>query len=132
MKLHITVLASSLALAMPALAMPALAKDIPLSQAESIAKSVTPDSASVAFNDLEAQWLTQLRKALQGDTAALTRDALAQMRQNSIQADNAWLQASGYDFHTTENQTDGDYPTFRLQYIAGSSIERQSGDGDGD
>lgn len=61
MKLHITVLASSLALAMPA-----LAKDIPLSQAESIAKSVTPDSASVAFNDLEAQWLTQLRKALQG------------------------------------------------------------------
>lgn len=62
MKLHITVLASSLALAMPA-----LAKDIPLSQAESIAKSVTPDSASVAFNDLEAQWLTQLRKALQGD-----------------------------------------------------------------
>lgn len=71
MKLHITVLASSLALAMPA-----LAKDIPLSQAESIAKSVTPDSASVAFNDLEAQWLTQLRKALQGDTAALTRDAL--------------------------------------------------------
>ncbi|SUH12852.1 phosphatase [Salmonella enterica subsp. enterica] len=70
MKLHITVLASSLALAMPA-----LAKDIPLSQAESIAKSVTPDSASVAFNDLEAQWLTQLRKALQGDTAALTRDA---------------------------------------------------------
>ncbi|SQJ03177.1 phosphatase [Salmonella enterica subsp. enterica serovar Poona] len=37
MKLHITVLASSLALAMPA-----LAKDIPLSQAESIAKSVTP------------------------------------------------------------------------------------------
>lgn len=102
MKLHITVLASSLALAMPA-----LAKDIPLSQAESIAKSVTPDSASVAFNDLEAQWLTQLRKALQGDTAALTRDALAQMRQNSIQADNAWLQASGYDFHTTENQQMG-------------------------
>ncbi len=80
MKLHITVLASSLALAMPA-----LAKDIPLSRAESIAKSVTPDSASVAFNDLEAQWLTQLRKALQGDTAALTRDAPAQMRQNSIQ-----------------------------------------------
>ncbi|EDZ1754258.1 phosphatase PAP2 family protein [Salmonella enterica] len=102
MKLHITVLASSLALAMPA-----LAKDIPLSQAESIAKSVTPDSASVAFNDLEAQWLTQLRKALQGDTAALTRDALAQMRQNSIQADNAWLQASGYDFQTTENQQMG-------------------------
>lgn len=102
MKLHITVLASSLALAMPA-----LAKDIPLSQAESIAKSVTPDSASVAFNDLEAQWLTQLRKALQGDTAALTRDAMAQMRQNSIQADNAWLQASGYDFHTTENQQMG-------------------------
>lgn len=102
MKLHITVLVSSLALAMPA-----LAKDIPLSQAESIAKSVTPDSASVAFNNLESQWLTQLRKALQGDAAALTRDALAQMRQNSIQADNAWLQASGYDFHTTENQQVG-------------------------
>ncbi|SUF98766.1 phosphatase [Salmonella enterica subsp. enterica serovar Hartford] len=126
MKLHITVLASSLALAMPA-----LAKDIPLSQAESIAKSVTPDSASVAFNDLEAQWLTQLRKALQGDTAALTRDALAQMRQNSIQADNAWLQASGYDFILLRINR-WELPYFRLQYIAGSSIERQSGDGDGD
>lgn len=77
MKLHITVLASSLALAMPA-----LAKDIPLSQAESIAKSVTPDSTSIAFNNLASQWLTQLRKALQGDAATLTRDALDQMRQN--------------------------------------------------
>ncbi|EBF4216775.1 phosphatase PAP2 family protein [Salmonella enterica] len=102
MKLHITVLASSLALAMPA-----LAKDIPLSQAESIAKSVTPDSTSIAFNNLASQWLTQLRKALQGDAATLTRDALDQMRQNPTQADTAWLQASGYDFQTRDNQQVG-------------------------
>ncbi|EHB9226930.1 phosphatase PAP2 family protein [Salmonella enterica] len=102
MKLHITVLASSLALAMPA-----LAKDIPLSQAESIAKSATPDSTSIAFNNLASQWLTQLRKALQGDAATLTRDALDQMRQNPTQADTAWLQASGYDFQTRDNQQVG-------------------------
>lgn len=79
MKLHITVLASSLALAMPH-----WRKIFPVPCGVD-SESVTPDSASVAFNDLEAQWLTQLRKALQGDTAALTRDAPAQMRQNSIQ-----------------------------------------------
>lgn len=102
MKLHITVLASSLMLAMPA-----LAKDISLSQAELIAKSVTPNSTSDAFKSLESQWLAQLRKALQGDGAALTRDDLIQMQQNPGQADTAWLQASGYDFQTSDNQQVG-------------------------
>ncbi|EIG9275731.1 phosphatase PAP2 family protein [Salmonella enterica] len=102
MKLHITVLASSLMLAMPA-----LAKDISLSQAELIAKSVTPNSTSDAFKSLESQWLAQLRKALQGDGAVLTRDDLIQMQQNPGQADTAWLQASGYDFQTSDNQQVG-------------------------
>ncbi|EDZ1185793.1 phosphatase PAP2 family protein [Salmonella enterica] len=102
MKLHITVLASSLMLAMPA-----LAKDISLFQAELIAKSVTPNSTSDAFKSLESQWLAQLRKALQGDGAALTRDDLIQMQQNPGQADTAWLQASGYDFQTSDNQQVG-------------------------
>ncbi|VDZ76118.1 Putative phosphatase [Salmonella bongori] len=44
MKLQITALALSLTLAIPT-----LAQDIPLSQAESVAKSVTPDSTSAAF-----------------------------------------------------------------------------------
>lgn len=102
MKLHITVLASSLMLAMPA-----LAKDISLSQAELIAKSVTPNSTSDAFKSLESQWLAQLRKAVQGDGAVLTRDDLIQMQQNPGQADTAWLQASGYDFQTSDNQQVG-------------------------
>ncbi|EOX8526272.1 acid phosphatase [Salmonella bongori] len=102
MKLQITALALSLTLAIPT-----LAQDIPLSQAESVAKSVTPDSTSAAFNHLQSQWLTQLRKALQGHAAELTRDALAQAQQNPPQADTAWLQASGYDFQTRENQQAG-------------------------
>lgn len=79
MKLQITALALSLTLAIPT-----LAQDIPLSQAESVAKSVTPDSTSAAFNHLQSQWLTQLRKALQGHAAELTRDALAQAQQNPL------------------------------------------------
>lgn len=102
MKLHITLLASALVLALPA-----LAKEVPLNQAAAIANGVTPAAASPAFDALESQSLSQLRNALKGDAATLTRDQLEHARQNKTQADTAWLKASGYDFQTKANQQAG-------------------------
>jgi hypothetical protein len=93
MKLQITLLTSALLLALPV-----LAKEVPLNQAAAIAGSVTPAAASPAFDDLEGQALAQLRAALKGDAATLTRGQLAHAKQNKTQADKAWLKASGYDF----------------------------------
>ena len=89
------------------LAQPVLAKDIPLNRAAALANSVTPAASSQAYDDLEQQALAQLRHALQGDAAALTRDRLAHTKQNKPQADTAWLKASGYDFQTRANQQAG-------------------------
>ncbi|PLK59784.1 phosphatase PAP2 family protein [Klebsiella quasipneumoniae] len=86
------------------LAQPVLAKDIPLNKAAALANSVTPAASSQAYDDLEQQALAQLRHALQGDAATLTRDRLAHTKQNKTQADTAWLKASGYDFQTRANQ----------------------------
>jgi hypothetical protein len=69
MKLQITLLTSALLLALPV-----LAKEVPLNQAADIA-SVTPAAASPAFDALEGQALAQLRAALKGDAATLTRPA---------------------------------------------------------
>jgi len=102
MKLHITLLASALMLALPA-----LAKEVPLNQAAAIANGVTPAAASPGFDALESQSLSQLRNALKGDAATLTRDQLEHARQNKTQADTAWLKASGYDFQTKANQQVG-------------------------
>lgn len=102
MKLHITLLASALVLALPA-----LAKEVPLNQAVAIANGVTPAAASPGFDALESQSLSQLRNALKGDAATLTRDQLEHARQNKTQADTAWLKASGYDFQTKANQQAG-------------------------
>ena len=102
MKLHITLLASALMLALPA-----LAKEVPLNQAAAIANGVTPAAASPGFDALESQSLSQLRNALKGDAATLTRDQLEHARQNKTQADTAWLKASGYDFQTKANQQAG-------------------------
>ena len=99
MKLHITLLASALMLALPA-----LAKEVPLNQAAAIANCVTPAAASPGFDALESQSLSQLRNALKGDAATLTRDQLEHARQNKTQADTAWLKASGYDFQAKANQ----------------------------
>jgi hypothetical protein len=77
MKLHITLLASALVLALPV-----LAKEVPLNQAAAIANGVTPAAASPAFDALESQSLSQLRNALKGDAATLTRDQLEHARQN--------------------------------------------------
>ena len=86
MKLHITLLASALMLALPA-----LAKEVPMNQAAAIANGVTPAAASPAFDALESQSLSQLRNALKDDAATLTRDQLEHARQNKTQADTAWL-----------------------------------------
>ncbi len=102
MKLQFTLLTSALLLALPV-----LAKEVPLSLAADIASSVTPASASPSFDALESQALTQLRAALKGDAATLTRDQLEKAKQNKTQADKAWLKASGYDFRVKENQQAG-------------------------
>ncbi len=54
------------------------------------------------------------------------------MRQNSIRADNARLQASGYDFHTTENQQMGITLFSAFNTLPEAVLKRQPGDGDGD
>lgn len=102
MKRQLSLLAIALLLAQPV-----LAKDIPLDRAAALANSVTPAASSQAYDDLEQQALTQLRHALQGDAATLTRDRLAHTKQNKTQADTAWLKASGYDFQTRANQQAG-------------------------
>lgn len=102
MKLQITLLASALVLALPV-----LAKDVSVSQAAAIAKSVTPTAERPAFDALEAQSLTALRAALKGTAASLTRDQLEKAKQNKTQADKAWLKASGYDFQAKANQQAG-------------------------
>ncbi len=102
MKRQLSLLAVALLLAQPV-----LAKDIPLDRAAALANSVTPAASSQAYDDLEQQALAQLRHALQGDAATLTRDRLAHTKQNKTQADTAWLKASGYDFQTRANQQAG-------------------------
>ncbi len=86
MKMQITLLATALVLALPV-----LAKEVPLNQAATMANAVTPAAASPAFDALESQSLSQLRNALKGDAATLTRDQLEHARQNKTQADTAWL-----------------------------------------
>ncbi|MBE9267945.1 hypothetical protein [Klebsiella pneumoniae] len=90
MKRQLSLLAVALLLAQPV-----LAKDIPLNRAAALANSVTPAASSQAYDDLEQQALAQLRHALQGNAATLTRDRLAHTKQNQTQADTAWLKASG-------------------------------------
>ncbi|EMS1215004.1 acid phosphatase [Klebsiella pneumoniae] len=102
MKRQLSLLAVALLLAQPV-----LAKDIPLNRAAALANSVTPAASSQAYDDLEQQALAQLRHALQGNAATLTRDRLARTKQNQTQADTAWLKASGYDFQTRANQQAG-------------------------
>ena len=102
MKMQLTLLATALLLAQPV-----LAREVPLNTVAAIANSVTPAACGPAFDDLERQALTQLRGALKGDAATLTRDQLAHSRQNKTQADKAWLKASGYDFQTKANQQAG-------------------------
>ena len=68
MKRQLSLLAVALLLAQPV-----LAKDIPLNRAAALANSVTPAASSQAYDDLEQQALAQLRHALQGNAATLTR-----------------------------------------------------------
>ncbi|HEY2454409.1 MAG TPA: phosphatase PAP2 family protein [Scandinavium sp.] len=89
------------------LALPALAKETSLNGAGELAASVTPAARSQAFDSLEAESLAALRGALKGNATTLTRDELEKAKQTSMQADTAWLKASGYDFQTNARQQAG-------------------------
>ncbi len=91
MKRQLSLLAVALLLAQPV-----LAKDIPLNRAAALANSVTP-APPAAYDDLEQQALAQLRHALQGNAATLTRDRLAHTKQTKLRPIPR-LKASGYDF----------------------------------
>ena len=93
MKRQLSLLAVALLLAQPV-----LAKDIPLNRAAALANSVTPAASSQAYDDLEQQALAQLRHALQGNAATLTRDRLAHTKQNKTNYDphpSCWCHKHG-------------------------------------
>jgi len=100
MKIRLSLIAATLLLAQQAQA-------VSLPQAASLANGTSPASTSQAFNALEAQSLQAEINALKGSAASLTRGQLEKARQNSTQADGAWLKASGYDFQTKANQQAG-------------------------
>jgi membrane-associated phospholipid phosphatase len=75
--------------------------------AAQLAASVTPAANSQAFDALESQSLAALRNALKGGASELSRDELEKAKQSDIQADTAWLKASGYDFQTKARQQAG-------------------------
>ncbi|WP_039057829.1 phosphatase PAP2 family protein [Enterobacter sp. Bisph1] len=101
MKIRLTFLTAALLLAHQA-----TAKDISLTQARDIANTTTPASTSQTFVALEGQSLAQLRKAIQGNAASLSRQQLEHSAQQQ-QADSAWLKARGYDFQVKANQQAG-------------------------
>lgn len=102
MQIRVSLLAAALVFALPA-----LAKDVPLSQAATLAATVTPAASSPDFTALEADSLTALRRALQDKDGAVTRASLEDAGQSDVQADKAWLKASGYDFHKEARQQAG-------------------------
>lgn len=102
MKLQITLLTSALIHGAAG-----SGEEVPLNRAAAIAGSVTPAAASPAFDGLEGQALTQLRAALKGDAATLSRGQLAHAKQSKTCADKARLKASGYDFEEKANQQAG-------------------------
>ncbi|MGK3124055.1 phosphatase PAP2 family protein [Candidatus Pantoea formicae] len=77
-----------------------------LPQAAALAAQTSTGSTPV-YTQLEQQSLQAERKYLQGDGTTLTRDALEKAKQNSTQADKAWLKKSGYDFNVKQNQQAG-------------------------
>jgi len=77
-----------------------------LPQAAALAAQTSTGSTPV-YTQLEQQSLQAERKYLQGDGTTLTRDALEKAKQNSTQADKAWLIKSGYDFNVKQNQQAG-------------------------
>lgn len=72
-----------------------------------IVDTTTPASQDARFVALEQRIQQDLRQALQGSAATLTRPELDQARQTSKQADKPWLAASGYDFAVKQNQLAG-------------------------
>ncbi|UCB32628.1 phosphatase PAP2 family protein [Duffyella gerundensis] len=76
------------------------------SQIHATAVNTTAD-LNPNFAAREAVIQQQLIAALRGNASSLQRSELETARQSSVQADTAWLQASGYDFHKKENQQAG-------------------------
>ena len=99
MKTRYTLIATVLLLAQQAHA-------VTLPQAAALAAQTSTGSTPV-YTQLEQQSLAAERKYLQGDSAQLTREALEKAKQNSTQADQAWLKHSGYDFNVKQNQQAG-------------------------
>ncbi|ORM68958.1 acid phosphatase [Pantoea rwandensis] len=99
MKTRFTLIATVLLLAQQAHA-------ATLPQAAALAAQTSTGSTPV-YTQLEQQSLQAERKYLQGDGTTLTRDALEKAKQNSTQADKAWLKKSGYDFNVKQNQQAG-------------------------
>ncbi|PIJ50308.1 phosphoesterase PA-phosphatase [Erwinia sp. OLTSP20] len=63
-----------------------------------IVETTTPASKSPEFVSFQADVTQRLRRALQGDAPALTLQQVKEARQNAVQADDAWLKASGFHF----------------------------------
>lgn len=76
------------------------------SQIHATAVNTTAD-LNPNFVTREAVIQQQLITALRGNASSLQRSGLKTAKQSSVQADTAWLQASGYDFHKKENQQAG-------------------------
>jgi len=72
-----------------------------------IVEPTTPASQAPRFVTLERQVLHDLRQALQGSAATLTRPQLEQAKQTAPLADKSWLTQSGYDFAVKQNQQVG-------------------------
>jgi membrane-associated phospholipid phosphatase len=100
MTLRFTLIAASLLLAQQAQA-------TTLPEAAALARMTTPESGSQTFDALEQQILQAERQALQNGAPTLTRSALEKAKQSPLQADSAWLRASGYDFQVKANQQAG-------------------------
>ncbi|KFX22099.1 acid phosphatase [Pectobacterium betavasculorum] len=69
-----------------------------------IVDSTTQASSRPHVIELEQTIQAALRKAIQGDSPALTRAQLAQAQETPQMADSNWLNASGYDFAVKANQ----------------------------
>lgn len=78
-----------------------------LGRVTAIVETTTPDSRQPAFITLDNQVRESLLQALKGDAPVLQRDMLEKAKQSKLQADTAWLKASGYDFATEKNQQAG-------------------------
>lgn len=72
-----------------------------------IVDTTTPASQDAQYVALEQRMQQDLRQAIQGGAATLTRPQLDKAKQSAQEADAQWLKASGYDFAVKQNQQAG-------------------------